>query len=195
MHTEQNNLMGKDGNAQPSWFALYTRHKHEKVVARALEGKGLETFLPLYATTRRWQDRTKVISLPLFPCYVFLRGGVDRRLDILTTPGVHSIVSTAGQPAAIPSDVMDGVRRTAESGARVDPHPFLKHGESVRIKSGVLAGVKGILVRKKNVLRLVVSVEILGKAVAVEVDADLVEKLSEERRNISAVVRGQVFVN
>jgi len=187
--------MNNASKSQSSWFALYTRHKHEKVVARALESKGLETFLPLYSTTRRWQDRNKVISLPLFPCYVFLKGNVDRRLDILTTPGVHSIISTAGQPAAIPSDVMDAVRRTVESGARVDPHPFLKHGEMVRIKGGILAGVKGILVRKKNVLRLVVSVEMLGKAVAVEVDADLIEQLVENRRNISGVVRSEAFAH
>jgi transcription antitermination factor NusG len=163
---------------QSPWYAIYTRHKHEKTVAQILASKGLETFLPLYATAHRWKDRTKLLSLPLFPCYVFLKGGLDRRLDIVTTPGFYSLVSSAGQPLAIPPDEIEAVRRAVKSGARVDPHPFLKCGERVRVKCGALTGMEGILVRKKNLYRLVLSVEMLGKAVAVEVDAFLVERLN-----------------
>jgi transcription antitermination factor NusG len=167
-----------------AWYAIYTRHKHEKTVAQILTSKGLEIFLPLYATAHRWKDRTKLLSLPLFPCYVFLKGGLDRRLDIVTTPGFYALVSTAGQPATISPDEIEAVRRVVESGARVDPHPFLKCGERVRVKCGPLTGVEGTLVRKRNLYRLVVSVEMLGKAVAVEVDALLVERVSSNRPNV-----------
>ncbi len=161
-----------------AWYVLYTRHQHEKAVAQILTSKGFEILLPLYSTARRWKDRTKLLSLPLFPCYVFLRGGLERRLAIMTTPGVHALVSTAGQPTAIPPAEIDAIRRVVEGGARVEPHPFLKCGEWVRVKCGPLMGIQGILVRKKNLYRLVLSVEMLGKAAAVEIDAFLVERLN-----------------
>jgi len=161
-----------------AWYVLYTRHQHEKTVAQLLTSKGFEILLPLYSTARRWKDRTKLLSLPLFPCYVFLRGGLKRRLDIMTTPGIHALVSTSGQPAAIPAAEIEAIRRAVESGARVEPHPYLKCGEWMRVKSGPLAGVQGILVRRKNLCRLVLSVEMLGKSAAVEVDASLVERLN-----------------
>jgi transcription antitermination factor NusG len=161
-----------------AWYVLYTRHQHEKTVAQILTSKGFEVFLPLYSTARQWKDRTKLLSLPLFPCYVFLRGGLKRRLDIVTTPGIHAFVSTAGQPAAIPPAEIEAIRCLVKSGARVEPYPFLKCGEWVRVKCGPLMGIQGILVRKKNLYRLVLSVEILGKSAAVEVDAFLVERLN-----------------
>ncbi len=161
-----------------SWYAIYTRHQHEKTVARILTSKGFETLLPLYSAVHRWKDRTKLLSLPLFPCYVFLKGGLERPLDILTTPGIHALVSTAGQPAPIPHADIEAIRRAVESGASVEPHPLLKCGEWVRIKCGPLEGIQGILVRKKNLYRLVLSVEILGKAASVEIDAFLIERLN-----------------
>jgi len=158
-----------------AWYALYTRHQHEKAVAHILSNKGLEIFLPLYTVAHRWQDRTKQLSLPLFPCYVFLRGGLDRRLQVLTTPGLYSIVGCAGRPAVIPEVEIDAVRRVVESYLRVEPHPFLRCGGWVRVKSGPLLGLEGILVRKKNDFRLVLSVELLGRSAAVEVDVWMVE--------------------
>jgi transcription antitermination factor NusG len=175
-----------------AWYAIYTRPKHEKTVSEILTSKGFETFLPLYLSRHRWSDRTKVVSLPLFPSYVFLKGGLDRRLALLTTPGLHSLVSCAGQPAVICPDEMDALRRTAESGLRVEPHPFLKCGDRVRVKSGPLAGVEGILLRKKNLSRLVVSVEMLGKAASVEIDGFLVERINSSRSGIRSVERGAV---
>jgi transcription antitermination factor NusG len=160
------------------WYAIYTRHQHEKTVAEILTYKGFETLLPLYKVIRRWKDRTKLLSLPLFPCYVFLNGGIERRLDIMTTPGIHALVSSAAQPAAIPTAEIDAIRRAVESGSRLEPHPLLKCGEWVRVKSGPLEGIQGILVRKKNLYRLVISVEMLGKAAAVEVDGLLVERVN-----------------
>ena len=162
---------------QPSWYAIYTRFRHEKKVAEILTKKGMEIFLPLYESAHRWKDRTKLVSLPLFPCYVFLKGSLDRRLDIMNTPGFHALVSVAGQPAAIAPDEIEAIQRAIESGARVNPYPFMKCGERVRVKCGPLTGVEGILIRMKNQFRLVVSVEMLGKAVAVEVDAFVVERV------------------
>ena len=147
-------------------------------MAQILTSKGFEILLPLYSTTRRWKDRTKLLSLPLFPCYVFLRGGLERRLAIMTTPGVHALVSTAGQPAAIPADEIEAIRRVAESGASVEPYPYLKCGDRMRVKCGPLVGIEGILVRKKNLYRLVLSMNMLGKSAAVEIDAFLVERLN-----------------
>src|SRR5580692_3013009 len=122
-------LPSSDVATQPAWYAIYTRHRHEKTVAQILTSKGLEIFLPLYAAAHRWKDRTKLVSLPLFPCYVFLKGGLNRRLDIVTTPGFFALVSNGDQPAAIPSHEIETIRRTVQSGALVEPHPFLKNGE------------------------------------------------------------------
>jgi len=164
-------------STESAWYALYTRHQHEKAVARVLSSKGFEVFLPLYTALHRWKDRTKQIALPLFPCYVFLHGEVHRRLDILSTPGVHSVVSAEGRPARISEEEVDAIRQMIESKVLVEPHPFLKTGDWIRVKGGPLAGIEGILVRKKNQWRLVVSVELLQKSVAVEVDAAEVERV------------------
>jgi transcription antitermination factor NusG len=170
-----------------AWYAVYTRHQHEKAVAEVLRCKGFDAFLPLYGTAHRWKDRTKKLSLPLFPCYVFLKlkTALERRLDIMTTPGIHMVVSTAGQPTAIPPVEIYAIRRAVESGSGIEPHPLLKCGERVRVKCGPLAGIDGILTRKKNLYRLVLSVEMLGKAAAVEVDGLHVERLSGDPRRLS----------
>jgi transcription antitermination factor NusG len=176
-----------DVESPTAWYAIYARHQHEKTVAQILTSKGFEVLLPLYQSVRRWKDRTKTLSLPLFPCYLFLNGGLERRLDILTTPGIHALVSTAGSPNPIPPAEIEALRRTIESGASLEPHPFLKCGDLVRVKSGPLTGIQGILVRKKNLYRLILSVEMLGQSAAVEVDALLVERLNGERRVIYGV--------
>ncbi|MGB8472977.1 MAG: UpxY family transcription antiterminator [Candidatus Acidiferrum sp.] len=178
-----------------SWYALYTRHQHEKMVDQVLTNKGFNTFLPLYATTHNWKDRTKALTLPLFPCYVFLKGGIDRRLHILTTPGIYGLVSSAGQPAAIPDIEIEAIRRVVESGVRVEAHPYLKCGNWVRVKCGPLAGIQGILVRKKNISRLVLSVEILGTAAAIEVAAFQVEAVSPPRAKDSGAGYGGASVH
>jgi transcription antitermination factor NusG len=172
------------------WYAIYTRHQHEKMVAQILTSKGFETFLPLYATSHNWKDRTKALLLPLFPCYVFLKGGLERRLQIVTTPGIHGLVSCGGHPAAIPFTEMEAIHRVVESGVRVEAHPFLKFGDRVRIKCGPLAGIQGILVRKKNIDRLVLSVEILGSAAAMEVGAFQVEPVNAARQRDCNIEHG-----
>jgi transcription antitermination factor NusG len=159
------------------WYAVYTRHQHEKTVARLLGGRGIETFLPLYTAVRLWKNGVKQLSLPLFPCYVFLRGPLDRWLPILTTPGVHTVVGFGGRPAMIPRSEIEAIRRVVESSVKAEPHPFIKCGDRVRIKVGPLQGLEGILLRKKNQWKLLLSVEMLERSVAVEVDAAIVERV------------------
>ena len=167
----------------PLWHALYTRHQHEKVVAQALSGKGFDVFLPLYRSVHRWKDRQKDLMLPLFPSYVFIHGGLDRMLSLVTTPGVHFLLSWGGRPADIPSEEIESVRRLVEGPLQVEPYPFLKCGDLVRIKSGPLEGIQGFLVRKTRGVRLVLSVEMLSKSAAVEVDVSLVERVHAAESN------------
>ncbi|WP_433973531.1 UpxY family transcription antiterminator [Tunturiibacter lichenicola] len=160
-----------------AWWVLYTRHQHEKTVAEMLSAKGFEVFLPLYESMRRWKDRSKMLTLPLFPCYVFVRGGIHRRLQVVTTPGVHMILFHGENVAIIPEIEVDAIRKAVEGPFRVEPHPFLKCGERVRVTRGSLEGVEGVLVRKKNLYRLILSVSMMAQSVAVEIDATDVEPL------------------
>ncbi|MGH9395393.1 MAG: transcription termination/antitermination protein NusG [Terriglobia bacterium] len=173
--SEHAQLVGSDPIVP--WYALYTRHQHEKTAADLLTGKGFQVFLPLYQATHRWKDRTKLLSLPFFPSYVFIKGGLDRQLQIMTTPGIYTFVNVAGRAATITDAEIGVVRRMVESSLRVEPHPFLKGGDRVRVTCGPLEGIEGILIRKKNFVRLVLSVELLMKSVAVEVDEWMVKRL------------------
>lgn len=170
-------------NEDSVWWALYTRHQHEKVVAQQLSTKGFEVFLPLYESVRRWKDRSKLLSLPLFPCYVFVRGGLTRRLQILTTPGVHMILYNGERVAVIPDHEIEAIQIAVNGTLHVEPHPFLKCGERVRVTRGTLEGVEGVLVRKKSLCRLVLSVEMLAQSVAVEIDAMDVEPVAVRELN------------
>ena len=169
---------GEDNGSQV-WWALYTRHQHEKTVAQNLANKGFDVFLPLYESTRRWKDRTKNLWLPLFPCYVFLRGGLHRRSMVVTTPGVHMILCNGERVAVIPDGEMDAIRLALAGPSRVEPHPYLRCGDRVRVTRGSLTGVEGVLLRKKSVCRLVLSVAMLAQSVAVEINAVDVEPVSE----------------
>lgn len=164
-----------------AWFAAYTRHQHEKSVEQILRRKGFETFLPLYTATHRWKDRFKELALPLFPCYIFIRGQSERRLDLVTTPGLHSLVGFAGRASFIPEAEIEAIRRVIELDVKVEPHPFLRSGDRVRIKSGPMEGIEGILVRKKGRSRLVLSIELLQNSAAVEVDSFVAERVGGER--------------
>lgn len=161
-----------------NWHAIYTRHQHEKMVAQILTYKGFDVFLPLYAAVHRWKDRDKELSLPLFPCYVFLKGGLERRFEVVTTPGMHSFVGPGNQPEIIPSVEIEAIRRASDSSVRLEPHPFLKCGDHVRVKSGPMKGVEGTLVRKKSLYRLVLSVDVLRQSVALDIDASIVERVN-----------------
>ena len=182
-------------NTDPSvqgahWWALYTRHQHEKTVFNALLAKDFEVFLPMYESLRRWKDRNKLLAFPLFPCYVFIRGGLDRRLQVLTTPGVHKILYRGESVAAIPEQEIESIRRSLEANCRIEPHPFLKCGDRVRVTRGTLTGVEGILVRKKGLCRLILSVEMLAQSVAVEIDASDVVPVPAVKSLSNLVVGG-----
>ena len=118
-----------------------------------------------------------MLTLPLFPCYVFVRGGIHRRLQVVTTPGVHMILFHGENVAIIPEAEVNAIRKEVEGPFRVEPHPFLKCGEHVRVTRGSLEGVEGVLVRKKNLYRLILSVNMMAQSVAVEIDAADVEPL------------------
>jgi len=173
---------------EPAWYALYIRHQHEKTVASLLMGKGFQVFLPLYSPVHKWKDREKQLSLPLYPGYVFLRDRLDRKLQIMMTPGVHFIVGTAGAPEPISEVEIEAVKRVIESPLAVEPHPYLQCGDRVRVTYGPLEGIEGYLLRKKNSFRLVLSVEMLMKSVAVEIDASMIERVSAQ--NWSPIDRG-----
>lgn len=172
------------------WWALYTRHQHEKAVAEALQIKGFEAFLPVYESMRRWKDRKKLISLPLFPCYVFVRGNLDRKLQVVTTPGVHMVLYRGESVATIPEAEIEAIQRAVESHYKVEPHPFLRCGERVQVVRGALEGVQGILLRKKNWCRLVLSVDMLAQSVSVEVDSSDVEPAGQHSLSIATRVAG-----
>lgn len=177
MHSVEKEEGSLSGVNTANWYALSTRHQYEKSVALALSNKNHEVYLPLYSTVRQWQDRTKLLSLPLFPGYVFIREGMDRSLQILTTPGIVRIVGWGGHPAIVPQAQLDAVRRILESRLTVETHCYLECGDRVRVKRGPLAGLEGILIRKKGQARLVVSMEMLGQSAAVEIDISNVGRI------------------
>jgi transcription antitermination factor NusG len=168
----------------PQWFAAYTTPRHEKHVSELLSEKQIETFLPLYRTARQWKKSSPVIlELPLFPTYVFVRTDPHSRGPVLSTPGVLAIVGSSKEPWPLPDLEIEALRRGMQT-RKVEPHPYLRMGERVRVKTGMMAGVEGILVRTKNEFRVVLSLDAIMQSVAVEVDAaDLepVETLSAAR--------------
>jgi transcription antitermination factor NusG len=152
------------------WFAAYTCAHHEKRVAAELHTRGLEHFLPLYTSIRRWKDRRVRLDLPLFPGYVFVRLMLRDRFRVLEIPSVVEMVCFNGKPAPLPDEEMEILRFGLCHGLRVEPHPFLTVGRRVRIISGPFAGLDGMLKRKKNNLRVVVSLSLIQRSVAVDVD-------------------------
>jgi transcriptional antiterminator NusG len=155
----------------PEWFAIWTRSRHEKLVRDQLQQKQVEVFLPTINKWSRWKDRKKQIEWPLFPGYCFARFDVTDRMPVLKCEGVVSIVGTDGMPSAIPPIEIDSIRQLIDSELAFDPCPLIKEGMMVEVKAGPLKGVVGRLVRKGSHARLVLSVDLIGQAVSVEVDA------------------------
>ncbi len=153
------------------WYAIRTRSNHEKVAAIVLKGKGYDPYLPLYSVRRRRANNSVLESeLALFPGYVFCRFDVTKRLPILTTTGVISILGIGKEPAPIPDEEMEVVNAVLRSGFPAEPCAYLREGQRVRVTSGSLDGVQGILVKRKNQFRMVVSVTMLQRSIAVEID-------------------------
>jgi transcriptional antiterminator NusG len=155
----------------PAWYAIWTRSRHEQVVREQLERKGMEAFLPTITKWSRWKDRKKQIDWPLFPGYCFARFDSTDRLPVLKCTGVVNIVSFDGDIAAIPEQEIDGIRRLVQSDLQFDPCPLIREGMMVEVTHGPLKGVFGRLVRKGAHARLILSVDLIGQAVSVEVDA------------------------
>jgi transcription antitermination factor NusG len=166
---------------EPRWFAVHTRYQHEQVVATSLLNKGLQVFFPSYEAIHRWSDRNKRVTLPLFPGYLFFANEIERKSQIISTPGVNGIVEIGKVPAEIPHSEITAIRQMVESKLRVEPHPFLNEGDRVRILAGALQGLEGIVLRKKDAVRLVLSIELLGRSAAVEIDGCVVERLFPTR--------------
>ncbi len=176
--------MSSDG-ALPRWYAVRTRSRHEKLVDRQLEARGIERFLPLVERRRRWADRWKTVSFPLFPGFCFARFPYqdhEQRLRVLTTVGAVQLVGINGHPEPVPDEEIEAVRRLVTSVLPVDPHPYLAAGMEVEVIRGPLEGVRGILVRKTRRARLVVNVHLIRQAASVELDAEDVQPVRSERR-------------
>ena len=154
-----------------SWYAIWTRSRHEQVVRQQLERKAVEAFLPTIPRWSRWKDRKKKIDWPLFPGYCFARFPSDASLDILKCTGVVNIVSFEGKPALIPNREIESIRLLVTSELQYDPCPLIHEGMMVEVVHGALKGVVGRLIRKGAHARLVLSVDLIGQAVSVEVDA------------------------
>jgi|SRR5277367_6178849 len=162
-----------------SWFAVYTASNHEKRVAQYLQVKGIETFLPLYSVTKRWKNRTTVkVDLPLFSGYAFARIAPTERIRVLEVPMVYSIVGNRHEPAALPDAEIEKLRVGLRE-RQAYPYPYVKVGNRVRVRSGPLAGLEGVVVRTYGGLSVVLSVDMIQKSIAVHVEADELESCAQ----------------
>jgi transcription termination/antitermination protein NusG len=177
--TEYTNLTHQTPPSQHTerWYAAYTSSRQEKQVARQLEERRIRCFLPLYRSWRRWADRRKQVDLALFPSYIFVKIELQNRLRVLELPGVVRFVSFNGQPAPLPEHDIETLRGGLENGICAEPHPYLTVGRRVLVVRGPLAGTQGILLRKKEKFRFVLSLDVLMRSVAVELDASDVKPL------------------
>ena len=169
------------------WFALHIKSNLEKVSSTILQSKGLSVYCPSFTTKRRWSDRTKEIERPLFPGYVFCRFDPNDRLPILKTHGVLNVVGVAGIPAPIAEDEILSVQKLLRSGLAAGPWPFVRTGQRVIIERGPLAGTEGILVQVKSQFRVVISISLLQRSVAAEIDIEMARPLPTSPKDRLAV--------
>jgi transcription antitermination factor NusG len=187
MSTQTTAIMGRaplsSANAgSTKWYVLYTSSRREKRVADQIEHRGISCFFPLYRSVRRWKDRRKELDLALFPGYVFVQIALKDKLCVLQLPGAVHLVSFNRQPVALPEAEVETLRDRLCRAPYLEPHPYLQVGRRVRVHSGPLCGVEGIVTRKKDRLRIIVSVDLIMRSVAVEVDeADLEPLVSIEK--------------
>jgi transcription antitermination factor NusG len=168
------------------WYAVYTCANHERRVADQLVRRGVENFLPQYESVRRWRDRKVLLRLPLFPGYVFVHLALQNRLRVLQVPGVVRLVGFDGHPVTVPEEEVLRVRRFLDEGFRAEPHKYLQAGRHVRVKNGPLEGMEGIIVRRKNGCRLVISFALIQRSMAVEVDAADLEAVWEKQFTVGS---------
>lgn len=162
-----------------NWYALHTRPRHEKIVVQRLSERGVETFLPIISEVHRWSDRRKTVQLPLFSCYVFARFAPNRadRLHVLRVGSVLALVGSRGEGTPIPDEQIDAVRTLVEGTLPWSDYPFLKVGQRVRIRSGALDGLEGILVSRNGASSLVISVDAIQRSLSVRVEGYQVEAI------------------
>ena len=160
---------------QVRWYATHVCSRHEKQVVSQLQERNVDCFLPVYRSVRRWKDRRKELDLALFPGYVFVHMDLKDRLRVLQLPSVVRFVSFGGHPAPLPDSEIEALSNGLASGIKAEPHPYLKVGQRVRVRSGPMVGAQGILVRRKDRFRLVLSIDLIMRSVAVEVDEADVE--------------------
>jgi|SRR5208283_2683564 len=171
------------------WFALHVKTRCERVVATIARSKGFEEFLPFYRVRRRWSDRMKSVEFPLFPGYVFCRLDPRHRLPLLTIPGVLHFVGIGKAPVPIDDAEILAIQSAVSSGLSAEPWPFLEAGQRVRVEEGPLAGLEGLLVEARKRCRVVVSVTLLKRSVAVEIDRELILPLDASGRPMVTQIR------
>jgi transcription antitermination factor NusG len=165
-----------DQGFAPLWYVVRTRSRHEKTVRDQLVRRDVETFLPIAERWSRWKDRRKKVAFPLFPGYCFARFPLVERLRVLNVVGVADLIGTSGRPESVPDAEIEAIQRLASTTLQYDPHPFLAEGMDVEVVRGPLAGVRGKLLRKDRVTRLVLSVTLIRQAAVVEIHpADVVQ--------------------
>ena len=169
---------GKEIASQP-WFAIRVKPNYEKRVAKAIRGKGLEEFLPLYRSKRQWSDRVKMMDLPLFPGYLFCRLDLEARLPLLTTPGFLYIVGVGKNPQPVDEAEILAIQSVMRAGVPVTPWPSLVVGQKVQLQLGPLRGLVGVLTKIANQHRLYVSVTLLKRSISVEVAPEWVRPAGE----------------
>lgn len=155
---------------QPHWYAAYTCANQERRVAEQLGRRGIEHFLPNYESVRKWKDRRVRLLMPLFPGYVFVHVALSNRLGVLQVPGVVQLVAFNGHPAPIPEHDLARIRGLLDKGLRAEPHPYLKKGQHVRVEDGPFAGMEGVIIRRQNGTRFVISFEFIRRSIAVELN-------------------------
>ena len=163
-------LRSDPGGGMGRWYALYVRSRHEKVVENGLRGKGYSAFSPFYRAKRKRVDRIAEIDVPLFPGYVFCHFDSNKRLPILTTPGLVGVVGPGNRPEPVEDHEIASIRTVTLSGRQVQPWPFLRSGQRIRLQTGPLTGAEGIFLRVKNECHLVVSITLLQRAVSVVIE-------------------------
>jgi transcription antitermination factor NusG len=179
--------MGMQNDDEFSWYALYVRQRYEKIVESNLTDKGYEVFLPMYRSQRRWSDRTKVIEQPLFAGYVFCKFDYSNRLPILVVPGVNFIVGLGQGATPIDPTELNAVRLATTSGLPCEPWTYLKVGGRVRVKRGPLVGLEGFVVDVGKTCKLVISLNLLGRSVAVELHRDAVTPIDVSKADQPSV--------
>ena len=184
MSLERDTTFGSTLGSAENWYAVYTRARHEKKVAVQMQEHSIEFFLPLYKQQKRWNNGLRVqIESPLFPGYLFTRIHLSRRLEVLKLSGVVSFICTGnGCPVALPVSDIDHLKIALDK-FRTEPHPFLTIGQSVRIIAGPLAGLEGILIAARNQSRVVLSIDLIKRSVAIEVDSADIEQCSTNLSN------------